>query len=287
MATITHKSARFTTNTIFCEDLAKPEGPILTGLGFLDHMIDQINSHGQIGISLTMADFAEFNANAADKNRHADHDQIKLMSLAGSKIGTALKQLLQGSSTCGDASRFSCPLDEALVTCVLTRAPNAGTVKCFTLPPYGKYPAGGRKKIGHMETENLAVFFESLAEHADLEIALRKVRGDNAHHIVEAAFKAFSRAMRNLLDGVDTVSENARLLEMYGPESKNWKGSVALGRHGSVARKTKETSIAADVRFDGGDSVSQVDTGIKTLNDFSSTLATSAEMDLECTCQGD
>jgi imidazoleglycerol phosphate dehydratase HisB len=77
-----------TSNTFFanfsiCDDLEKPSGPILTGVGFLDHMVDQFNSHAQIGTSMTITDTADPIGDVNVRNRHADHDQGKLMSLVG------------------------------------------------------------------------------------------------------------------------------------------------------------------------------------------------------------
>lgn len=290
-------SNRFNRNVIFCEDLEKPQGSISTGVGYLDHMIDQFNSHAQIGISLTIADFAEVENNGdngfvfesvgtQNHNRYAQNDQAKLMSLVGSKIGTEFKRLLTQSATAGTSSRFCCPLDEALVACEIKRV-HAGELTSFTLPPYGTFPSTGRKTIGRMETDKLAIFWQCLAEHADISIVLRKVRGDNAHHIVEASFKAFARAIRNLLDGIDTRSESSRTLQLYDPESKNWQAGTVLGRQGSVTRKTKETSISATLRMDGSELGVHVNCGIKTLDTFLTLLATTACMSLDLTCHGD
>lgn len=282
-------SSRFNANIVICEDLKKPDGPILTGIGFLDHMVDQFNSHAQIGTTMTIADFADNAGDVQDRNRHADHEQGKLMSLVGTKLGLEFKRLLEESPHTGTTSRFCCPLDEALVVCTMQRAPGKGKLTTYTLPPFGKYPAAGRKYLGKMETEKLEDFWKSLAEHADLEITLHKVRGDNAHHIVESSFKAASRALRNLLDGIDTDTsmEHARLHEVYGPDSANWKEGVAQGRQGSVTRKTKETSISATARFDGGLSGVQVETGIRVLDDFLITMATNAAASLTVECKGD
>jgi imidazoleglycerol-phosphate dehydratase len=279
----------FLANFSICDDLKKPSGPILTGVGFLDHMIDQFNSHAQIGTSVTITDSADAVGDVNVRNRHADHDQGKLMSLVGSSLGLEFKRVLEQSPHTGKTSRFCCPLDEALVVCTMKRAPGKGNLTSYTLPPFGKYPAAGRKHLGTMEIDKLEYFWKSLAESADLEITLHKVRGDNAHHIVESSFKAASRALRNLLDGTDTDSsmEHARVDEMYGPESANWKEGVAQGRQGSVTRKTKETSISATAKFDGGATGVQVETGIQVLNKFFITMATNAAVSLAVECKGD
>jgi imidazoleglycerol-phosphate dehydratase len=288
------KSSRFNADSIFCEDLQKPQGPILTGVGFLDHMLDQFNSHAQIGVSLTVADFSGENSDMQERNRHATHDQAKLRRLVGMKLGTELQRLLLASSTTGKASRFCCPLDEALVACELkydnsSQEITTGKLVTFSLTPYGKFPPTGRKYIGSMETDKLQIFWESLAEHSGLEISLEKIRGDNAHHIVESTFKSFSRAIRNLLDGINTTTtgDANRMFQLYGPESDNCKASIDLSRQASVQRSTKETSISTTIRMDGGISGSEIDTGIQTLDQFLSTLASNASMSLSVNCKGD
>ncbi|KAL7568373.1 hypothetical protein ACA910_012099 [Epithemia clementina (nom. ined.)] len=90
-----------------------------------------------------------------------------------------------------------------------------------------------------------------------------KVWGTNAHHIVEASFKAFARALRNMIDGVDTIpranNDNDKddtfdksLKLLYGASSINGQASVALQRHGQKSRQTKETQIHAELWLDGG-----------------------------------
>jgi imidazoleglycerol-phosphate dehydratase len=283
-------------------------------------MLDQFNSHAQIGTTLTITDFAGEDVkdvtslnvtdaavkaiNAHDPNRHAGHQQAKLMSLVGAKLGTEFKRLLAESPNAGETSRFCCPLDEALVACTLKRNKAASSVTLYTLPPFGKFPAAGRQYLGKMETAQLRVFWSSLAQHAGLDISLRKIRGDNAHHIVESSFKAVSRAFRNMLDGIDTTTAtattntttttapeetttDANRRRMYGPDSINWQQGVAQGRQATVSRRTKETSIAATVQLDGGAAGVQICTGIATLDDFLTHMATAACISLNVACTGD
>jgi imidazoleglycerol-phosphate dehydratase len=305
-----HPSARFNADFILCEDLAKPSGPIQTGVGFLDHMIDQLNSHAQIGVSLVIGNFAapttgdkvaadDGNSTepaTADVNRHKN-DQNKLMRLVGSKLGSEIHTLVVASAASltqsSPESNFACPLDEALVECQIRiadpkQSQKVGNLKAYTLPPYGKYR---RTLIGCLETDHLVQFWSSLAEASGLEISLTKVRGNNAHHIVESSFKAFSRALRNLLDGVDTTAEAApgtTLERLYGPNSDNWKASVALKRQGTVHRQTKETSISVVLALDGGEEAGQkISTGVATLDTFLAEFALAARLSLHVECAGD
>jgi imidazoleglycerol-phosphate dehydratase len=260
-------SARYNANIVSAVDLEPAEGPILTGVGFLDHMLDQFNSHAQIGLSVVISDFAAAMVNqqqhdtdnknddhhhdvvdgdAVDmhqnRNRHAHHDQAKLLSLVGAKVGAEFHRLLVNRGRCGhfdskknasiggtSSSRFVCPLDESLVACTLSPvvATHAGTLLLYTLPPYGKFPSsttssgGGRTKLGQLQTAHLETFWSSLAAHAHIDIAFEKLSGDNGHHIVEASFKAMARGLRNLLDGTNTTITTATTTTTANSSSSN------------------------------------------------------------------
>lgn len=324
-------SARYNANIVSAVDLAPAEGPILTGIGFLDHMLDQFNSHAQIGLSVVITDFGSDEDDDDDddihknRNRHADHDQAKLLSLVGAKVGAEFHRLLahrghhvhQPGSIAASSSRFVCPLDESLVACKLTPvATGHGKLIAYTLPPYGKFPstatatATGRTKLGHLETAHLELFWSSLAAHAHLELQFDKIDGDNGHHIVEASFKAMARGLRNLLDGTNTTftgTENnlqqqqqaAALEALYGPSSENFQQGIALHRHASICRKTKETNIQVALNMNGGPnysggaaiqdeagSVIQVDTGIAVLDQFLTDMFTATQyMSAQVICQ--
>lgn len=316
-------SALFDIRLISCEDGCKPnKGPIRTGVGFLDHMLDQFNSHAQIGITLQIVSNSNESKYSKEEfltchddafiNRFAALDQGELQSIAGAAIGTEFRRLLENvystSANVQDSSaqttyesHFGCPLDEALVFCTLEFDPKQkqGSLQSYDLAPYGKFPAvTGRRKLGQMQTSSLeSAFWTSLAKTSGLNIQLDKFSGDNAHHIVESSFKAFSRALRNLLDGVDTTlltipydnirAKNGKLDKLYGPESSNWQASVALARRGSVSRKTKETSIEAEITMDGGATGVSVSTGIPILDALYTTMFRAACVSAKIVCEGD
>lgn len=250
---------------------AKAGVPIHTGIGYFDHMLDQFNSHAQVGVGLEVL-FGD-KGDMTERNRLADTNQADLCSVVGKEVGKALKeQLLYGK----EESRFCCPLDEALVECVIGNGD--GNLLDYTLPPYGIYPNGnGRAKIGSLETSAIESFWKALAASSKLTIRFYKVRGDNGHHIVESSFKAFSRALRNFLDNP----------AIWGPNSDNDKASVALQREGKVERSTKETSISVHLLLNGKSDDTQIDTGIPVLDEFYYLLAKEAEMTLRVKCQGD
>jgi imidazoleglycerol-phosphate dehydratase len=297
-------------------DLSKSSLPINTGIGFFDHMLDQLNSHAQIGVAVVVNGSGDLN----DSNRHADETlQKELMSQVGTALGNEIKKLVP---SCATQSRFCCPLDEGLVECILTSSGSTthgepgsesdSKSQClsFDLAPYGIFPKTGRTKIGNMMTAPLQYFFESLAVASGLNISLQKIRGDNGHHIVESAFKAFSRALRNLIDGTNTdvdtsidtgidtdtgINTNTALSEgssgnmehMWGSESQSAKESLDLKRCGESSRTTKETTINVAVALDGGAKGSKIETGIKTLDSFYAHMAKESGLSLNVLCRGD
>jgi imidazoleglycerol-phosphate dehydratase len=253
--------------------------PILTGIGFFDHMIDQFNSHAQIGVGLQV-DSLSFTDEVSNKNRLADGtDQMALCEAVGAALGTALFESLNlQHQPEGATSRFCCPLDEALVECNIEKAIGEGSLVEYTLAPYGIFPKGkGRSHIGKWDTTAIESFWSELARKAHLHVSFRKVRGDNGHHIVESSFKAFSRAFRQYLDA-PTV---------FAAGSANDEASVALGREAKVERSTKETSIFVHLLLNGSSDDTNVETGIPALDEFFTLLATEASMTLKIKCDGD
>lgn len=295
-------STAFTASNVECLDVCKSSHPISTGIGFFDHMIDQLNSHAQIGVSVTVSkqagDEPVANGDGGSSsnliNRYAADDQREIVSVVGAAIGEELRKIVNPGTSSSKSSRFCCPLDEALVECVITKQQHVskeeGKLTKFTLPPYGKYPANkGRSKIGQLQTSCIESFFVSLAKHSGLNISLIKIRGDNGHHVVESAFKAFSRALRNLIDGTNTNDYTSDAFEqMWGVNSESHAAGSALGREGKLERCTKETSILVHAIFNGGESNSvKVDTGIKTMDEFVSIMAKEACISMEVKCKGD
>ncbi len=249
---------------------AKASIPIRTGIGFFDHMLDQWNSHAQVGVGVVVEE-------AMSHNHFATGNQIELSELIGTALGAAMRESLQVSST---ESRFCCPLDEALVECRLKKTPTTtttGKLVTYQLAPYGIYPTGkGRSQIGHWETAAIEHFWSALAQSAKLELSFIKIRGTNGHHIVESSFKAFSRALRQALDAPTT----------FGPLSQNDLASIALGREGKVERSTKETSISVQLLLNGSTDTS-VATGIPLLDDFVSVFCQHAQIACRIHCEGD
>ena len=149
-----------------------------TGVAFLDHMLQQISSHGLI--DLEIAAIGDIHID----DHHTNED-------VGIALGQALSQALGERRGIHRFGQFLAPLDEALVQVALD---------CSGRPhiSYGlQIPA---QKIGTYDTELVKEFFVAVANNAGLTLHLRQLEGVNSHHIVEAGFKAFARALRQAVE---------------------------------------------------------------------------------------
>lgn len=164
-------------------DLDRAADPVvMTGLGFFDHMLEQLGKHGGFSLQLSCAG-----------DLHIDeHHTVEDSALA---LGQALKEALadkRGIGRYGDSSgqgAITLPMDETLASAAVD----------FSGRPYfvfeGAFP---RPEVGGLATELVPHFFRSLCETAGLNLHLQ-VRGDNTHHMVEACFKAVARALRQAI----------------------------------------------------------------------------------------
>lgn len=145
---------------------------IRTGIGFLDHMIEQVARHG--GFALTLE---------ADGDLHIDeHHTVEDSALT---LGQALRQALGDKRGIGRYG-FVLPMDEAQARIAIDLSGRAYSV--FE----GKF---GRERIGELPTELVPHFFRSLADALGAAIQIH-VEGENTHHMVEACFKGVGRALR-------------------------------------------------------------------------------------------
>jgi imidazoleglycerol-phosphate dehydratase len=145
-----------------------------TGVPFLDHMLHQISSHGLIDLEI-----------AATGDTHIDDHHTN--EDVGIAVGQALSQALGDRRGIHRFGHFVAPLDEALVQVALD---------CSGRPhlSFGlQIPA---QKIGTYDTELVKEFFVAVANNSGLTLHIRQLDGVNSHHIVEASFKAFARALR-------------------------------------------------------------------------------------------
>lgn len=155
-------------------DAGAPIG-IATGIGFFDHMLEQLAKHG--GFSLQLQ---------CQGDIHIDeHHTVEDCAIV---VGQALKQAL-GDKTGIARYGFALPMDEALAEAWLDIS-NRGLFRFE-----GRFP---REQVGTLPTELVPHFFQSLAESAGITLHLH-VRGENTHHMIEACFKVVGRALRQAI----------------------------------------------------------------------------------------
>jgi imidazoleglycerol-phosphate dehydratase/histidinol-phosphatase len=154
-------------------DLDNPApAQLSTGLGFFDHMLEQIAKNAAIGLVIRCEGDLEID----------EHHTIEDVGIA---LGTALKQALGDKRGVGRYG-FVLPMDEAQAQVALDLSGRA----YFTFA--GKFP---REFVGEMPTELVAHFFRSVSD-ALLATLQMSVQGENTHHMVETLFKGFGRALR-------------------------------------------------------------------------------------------
>lgn len=148
------------------------ESNISTGLGFFDHMLEQIAKHGNIDLTVT-----------CNGDLHVDeHHTIEDTALA---LGTCLLKAL-GDKRGIERYGFALPMDDCLCQVALD----------FGGRPWLVWNAEFRReKIGEMPTEMFLHFFKSLSDAAQMNLNI-KAEGSNEHHKIEGIFKAFARALK-------------------------------------------------------------------------------------------
>ncbi|MDJ0748694.1 MAG: bifunctional histidinol-phosphatase/imidazoleglycerol-phosphate dehydratase HisB [Woeseiaceae bacterium] len=145
---------------------------ISTGIGFFDHMLEQISKHGGFGLRLRCEGDLEVD----------EHHTVEDVAIS---LGTALRQALGNKYGIGRYG-FLLPMDESEAKVALDLSGRAA----FSFK--GSFP---RDRVGEMSTEMVEHFFRSLAESIGAALHI-EVTGENTHHMVEACFKSVGRAMR-------------------------------------------------------------------------------------------
>ncbi len=151
---------------------------VATGIGFLDHMLEQLSRHSLIDLDVK-----------ADGDLHIDYHHTTEDS--GIAIGEAFAQALgdrRGITRFGQAMS---PMDETLTRIVLDASNR----------PYLVWKVDfARDKVGDMDTELFREWFQAFAQAAGLTLHVECQYGDNNHHIVESCFKGLARALRQAIE---------------------------------------------------------------------------------------
>jgi imidazoleglycerol-phosphate dehydratase len=148
-----------------------------TGVGFLDHMLDLLARHARIDLSVSATGDLETGAH------HTVED-------VGICIGQALDQALDDRTGITRFGQATVPMDESRAACAIDVSGRGLCEFEASLPP---------GSIGNFDHELAEEFFRALANNAKLTLHLTVEAGTNAHHVIEACFKALARALRMAL----------------------------------------------------------------------------------------
>ncbi|MBD2150665.1 imidazoleglycerol-phosphate dehydratase HisB [Pseudanabaena sp. FACHB-1277] len=150
------------------------KGNINTGIPFLDHMLHQICSHGLIDLDVQAVGDLHID------DHHTNED-------VGIVLGQAIGQALGDRKGIARFGHFVAPLDESLVQVALDFSGRPYLVYGLVIP---------NQRVGTYDTELVREFYQAVVNHAQMTLHLRLLTSGNSHHIIEASFKAFARALR-------------------------------------------------------------------------------------------
>ena len=149
-----------------------------TGVGFFDHMLDQLSRHSLIDMTIR-----------AEGDYHIDdHHTVEDTGIA---LGQAIVQAVGDKKGINRYGSCLLPMDDALVRAALDISARPFLVFNLDMPT---------QKIGNFDTELVREFFQALSTHAGLTLHIDQWHGLNSHHIAEAAFKSVARALRQAVE---------------------------------------------------------------------------------------
>jgi len=149
-----------------------------TGIGFFDHMLDQIARHGLIDLEIE-----------AEGDLHIDgHHTVEDVGIT---LGQAVHKAVGDKKGIRRYGHAYVPLDEALSRVVIDLSGRPGLT--MSIP----FTSG---VIGGFDTQLTHEFFQGFVNHAGVTLHIDNLKGDNAHHQAETVFKAFARALRSALE---------------------------------------------------------------------------------------
>ena len=149
-----------------------------TGVGFFDHMLDQLSRHSLIDMTIR----------AAGDYHIDDHHTVEDTGIA---LGQAIVQAVGDKKGINRYGSCLLPMDDALVRAALDISARPFLVFNLDMPT---------QKIGNFDTELVREFFQALSTHAGLTLHIDQLHGLNSHHIAEAAFKSVARALRTAVE---------------------------------------------------------------------------------------
>ena len=149
-----------------------------TGVGFFDHMLDQLSRHSLIDMTIR----------AAGDYHIDDHHTVEDTGIA---LGQAIVQAVGDKKGINRYGSCLLPMDDALVRAALDISARPFLVFNVDMPT---------QKIGGFDTELVREFFQALSTHAGLTLHIDQLHGLNSHHIAEAAFKSVARALRQAVE---------------------------------------------------------------------------------------
>jgi imidazoleglycerol-phosphate dehydratase len=159
-------------------DLDGGEVKVVTGIGFFDHMLESFGRHARLGLRVKATGDLETGAH------HTVED-------VGIGLGQALDTALGDRRGIRRYGSAAVPMDEALGVCAIDVSGRPLCLFASEMP---------LTSIAGFETELTEEFFRAVATHAKLTVHVGTRYGSNAHHMVEACFKAFARALREAIE---------------------------------------------------------------------------------------
>ena len=151
----------------------KGDSQVETGIGFLDHMLELFSKHGLFDLKVTASGDLGIDAH------HTVED-------VGIVLGQALKEALGDKKSIRRYGSSLVPMDEALALAAVDLGGRAYLVFDASF---------SAEKVGEMQTELVEEFFRAIAFNAGLNLHIKVLHGSNNHHVIEAVFKAFARAL--------------------------------------------------------------------------------------------
>ncbi len=144
-----------------------------TGIGFFDHMLEGFSKHGFFDLKVKVQGDLEVDC----------HHTIEDTGIA---LGEAIKKALGDKKGIKRYGNFLLPMDETLVLCAIDLSGR----------PYLNFDCNFlTERVGYFDTEMVREFFYAISYSAGMNLHLKKLDGDNSHHIIEAMFKGFAKAL--------------------------------------------------------------------------------------------